>query len=63
MHVYRDAIRIGADKQPYVLGAYVLYPGSEEVLYDEAKLGADALRPGVDLDRLASLMSSEFQLS
>jgi predicted component of viral defense system (DUF524 family) len=58
MHAYRDAIR-GVD------GAYVLYPGSETVLFRTRNIdpsfsgiGAVPLEPGGDRDGLQSLLSA-----
>ena len=53
MHVYRDALRVGEDKR-FTPAAYVVYPGLQERLYDDGRLGAIPMRPGASADRLVS---------
>jgi predicted component of viral defense system (DUF524 family) len=56
MHAYRDAIRIGPGRVPYITTAYVLYPGSSLQLYDEGRIGALPLRPGGSMEPLVTLL-------
>ena len=58
MHVYRDAVRAGADRRYFLSAAYVVYPGTTLQLFDNDRLGAIPLRPGDPLDPLVSLIRS-----
>lgn len=56
MHVYRDAVRVGADRRYFLSAAYVVYPGTTLQLFDDNRLGAIPLRPGDPLDSLVGII-------